>query len=280
MTVVTIIIPAYNRLWSLPKAVESCKETSLNIEIIVIDDGSTDGTAAWLSEHSEITVITQSNQGKDQAVNNGLQIATGKYIRFLDSDDWLLPYSTDKLFNHSEKFKLDITCASYQVFEDEKFVKEIKWTVCDDFLAQQLGECDSSHYSAYLFKKDFIINIPHRSEFGALDDRQFIIEAAMKQPRVGYIETPALAHRLHQNARLQSASGSEKYANHLARYQIYKSCFSRLAEYGMLTRRRKNAACNILWHLAHWVAKTDLNKAREIYDWVYELNPEFLPKEN
>src|SRR5437764_527122 len=151
---VSIIKPTYNRLWSLPKAVESCKEPLLNIEIIVIDDGSTDGTSAWLATQAGIIIIAQKNQGKDWAVNKGFAVAKGKYIRFLDSDDWLLPGSTGELFACAEKNHLDITCAGYQLFEDEQLVKEIKWTVCDDFLAQQLGECDSSHYSAYLFRTD------------------------------------------------------------------------------------------------------------------------------
>jgi glycosyltransferase involved in cell wall biosynthesis len=280
---VSIIIPTYNRLWSLPKAINSCKgpDSELNIEIIVIDDGSTDGTSSWLDKQSGIIAISQNNLGKDWAVNKGLTIAKGKYIRFLDSDDWLLPNSSDKLFQEAEKNNLDITCAGYQVFnEDETFVKEISWIICDDFLAQQLGECDSSHYSAYLFKKDFIIDIPHRQEYGALDDRQFIIEAAMKQPKTGNIKYPTLAHRLHQNARLQNVSGLQQSINYLARLNIYKRCFNLLTASGTLTQRHKNAACNNLWHLAHWVAKIHLQDAKAIYDWVYELNPDFLPYEN
>jgi glycosyltransferase involved in cell wall biosynthesis len=278
---VSIIIPAYNRLWSLAKAVESCFDPSLTIEVIVIDDGSTDGTWQWLAQQEMVIAIHQDNMGKDWAVNKGFAIATGKYIRFLDSDDWLLPGSSAALFHEAEKNGWDITCAGYQVFdEDEHLVKEISWTVCDDFLAQQLGECGSSHYSAYLFKREFIKDIPHRQEFGALDDRQFVIEAAMKRPKTGYISTPALAHRVHKQERLQGASGLKESANHLARLNIYKKCFETLAAKGLLTQRLKNAACNNLWHLAHWVAKTSLPDGEKIYKWVYELNPRFVPIEN
>ncbi len=277
---VSIIIPTFNRLWSLPKAIESCRNTRLNIEIIVVDDGSTDDTKVWLKNQSQIVTIFQNNQGKTYAVNNGLAIAKGKYIRFLDSDDWILPFSTDDLFKHAENHQLDVVCAGYQLFEDEMFIKEIAWVNCDDFLAQQLGECDSSHYSAYLFKKEFIDTIPHRQEYGALDDRAFVIEVAMKQPNVGFITGATLAHRLHKKMRLQGQRGLQQSVNHLARLTIYKKCFNVLSENGNLTARRKNAACNTLWHLAHWVAKTDLTEAEEIYKWVYELNPAFLPTEN
>jgi glycosyltransferase involved in cell wall biosynthesis len=278
---VSIIIPTYNRLWSLPKAISSCFESRLKIEVIVIDDGSTDGTWQWLCEQKNIITIRQENSGKDWAVNKGLCAASGKYIRFLDSDDWLLPGSTDNLYQEAENNDLDITCAGYLLYnENEEYIKEINWTVCDDFIAQQLGECDSSHYSAYIFKRAFITNIPHRQEFGALDDRQFIIEAALKQPRTGYISQPALAHRIHQKEKLQKASGLRESVGNLARLQIYKKCFSILEANNMLTQRRKSAACNTLWHLAHWTSKTHLKDAKEIYNWVYQLNPLFKPTEN
>ncbi|MFI5140683.1 MAG: glycosyltransferase family 2 protein [Sphingobacteriales bacterium] len=281
MVDVSIIIPTYNRLWSLPKAVSSCFDTSLNIEVIVIDDGSTDDTWSWLSQQTKVISICQDNLGKDWAVNKGFSLANGKYIRFLDSDDWVLPNSTDELFAEAEKNGLDITCAGCLVFNDDETLQhEIPWTLCDDFLAQQLGECDSSHYSAYLFKKKFINNIPHRQEYGAFDDRKFVIEAAMEQPKTGYILTPTLAHRVHQNARLQKTSGLQESAYYLARLNTFKKCFTVLALRGVLTQRYKNAACNSLWHLAHWVAKDHLHDAKEIYDWVYELNPAFLPTEN
>ena len=278
---VSIIIPTYNRLWSLPKAIESCYDANLDIEVIVVDDGSTDGTWEWLIQQQNVIPLRQDNSGKDWAVNKAFAIATGKYIRFLDSDDWLLPGSSAALFDEAEKNNLDITCAGHLIFDEKgNLVGENKWTICDDFLAQQLGECDSSHYSAYLFKRDFIKNVPHRQEFGALDDRQFIIEAATLLPKTGYILSPALAHRLHQNERLQNVSGLKVSANHLARLNIYKRCFTYLAQNQLLTQRRKNAACNNLWHLAHWVAKTHLDDAIEIYKWVYELNPNFTPTEN
>jgi glycosyltransferase involved in cell wall biosynthesis len=278
---VSIIIPTFNRLWSLPKAIDSCRDTSLNAEVIVVDDGSTDGTWQWLTQQPDLVTIHHENQGKDCAVNNGFAIAKGKYIRFLDSDDWLLPGSTLALFKNAEENNLDVACAGYQVFnEDETFIKEISWTVCDDFLAQQLGECDSSHYSAYLFRKEFIKDIPHRQEYGALDDRQFVIEAAMKKPKIGFIKIPALAHRKHQQQRLQNADSLQERVNHSALLAIYKNCFATLNEKGLLAQRYKNAACNTLWHLAHWVAKKNIKEGKAIYEWIYELNHDFSPIEN
>lgn len=58
---ISIIIPTYNRLWSLPRAIESCREASCSVEIIVIDDGSTDGTWQWLQQQDGLISLKQNN---------------------------------------------------------------------------------------------------------------------------------------------------------------------------------------------------------------------------
>lgn len=264
-------------MWCLDKAISSCKDTNLKYEIIVIDDGSTDDTNKWLRERQDIILISQANQGKDWAVNSGFKHATGKYIRFLDSDDWVLPYSSDKLFKHAEQYNFDIVCAGFEIYsENEEFLYENKWIVCDDFLAQQLGECDSSHYSAYLFKKQFIKNIPHRQEFGARDDRQFIIEVALKNPKTGFINEPSLAHRFHSIQKLQTFDNFESCYHNLALLQIYKRTFKILSNENRLSIRYIKAGSKVLWPLAHWVAKSHIKEAFHIVNWIYDLDPNFV----
>jgi glycosyltransferase involved in cell wall biosynthesis len=273
---VSIIIPTYNRLWSLPKAISSCFETKLNIEVLVIDDGSKDGTTDWLKTQSNLKVFTQKNQGKDWAINNFFNQAQGKYIRFLDSDDWLLPFSTDQLFAEAEAKNADVVAAGHEVYtEDEKFSHQVQWVVNDDFIAQQLGETDSSHYSAYLFKREFINDIPHRQEYGVRDDRQFIIEVALKKPITSYINPPTLAHRAHQQERLQSVSGHKSMLANMASLKIYQNAMAQLADSNLLNERRKNASIKMLWPLAHWVAKDNIEDAKLIYHWIKTLNPDF-----
>jgi glycosyltransferase involved in cell wall biosynthesis len=278
---ISIIIPTYNRLWSLKKTIQSCGETKLLTEIIVIDDGSTDDTATWLKAQSDLVVISQNNQGKDWAVNNGFGIAKGKYIRFIDSDDWIFPFSTDALFEKAEQEQLDVVAAGHSVFnEKEELLKNIEWTICDDFLAQQLGECDSSHYSAYLFKKDFIATIPHRQEFGARDDRQFIIEVALKKPKYGSIKTITLAHRIHSNDKLQKVNDLEDQSLHLTSLKIYQRAFNTLQNRGELNARYLNASLKVLIPLMHWIAKKHIKEANEILQWIKSLQPDFKFPEN
>lgn len=97
-SMVSIIIPTYNRRDLLPKAVESCfAQDYPALEIIIVDDGSTDGTGVFVEKHLQgdwkdrgIRYIFQSNGGASSARNHGLSVAQGDYVQFLDSDDELL----------------------------------------------------------------------------------------------------------------------------------------------------------------------------------------------
>lgn len=90
----SVVIPAYNREKTIKRAIDSVlRQTYQNFEIIVVDDGSTDGTKdVVLSIHDDrIRYIYQENQGAQVARNHGLHLANGDYISFLDSDDEWLP---------------------------------------------------------------------------------------------------------------------------------------------------------------------------------------------
>ncbi len=89
---VSIIIPTYNRRHFVADAIDSClAQTHPNCEIIVVDDGSGDGTAGYLRERygRRIRLIRQDNQGPGIARNRGLEAARGEFIHFLDADDQL-----------------------------------------------------------------------------------------------------------------------------------------------------------------------------------------------
>jgi len=125
---VTVIIPAYNRSSVLFRALNSVKaqQGGKQIEIIVVDDGSTDGTYDLLTKHMpEVKVLRQPNRGPASARNLGLQIATGKYIAFLDSDDeWLessLKYRVDFLERFSE---IDMVFSDFEIYRGNTCVLE------------------------------------------------------------------------------------------------------------------------------------------------------------
>jgi glycosyltransferase involved in cell wall biosynthesis len=275
---VSVIIPTYNRLWALPRAVESCREAGGNTEIIVVDDGSTDGTWDWLQRQNDVIAIRQDNWGKDWAVNRAFSVARGEFVRFLDSDDWILPQANEKQITIGRSQNADVVVAGCRVFDEyTQSEHDIGWTSCDDFIAQQLGECNSSHYSAYLFRRSFIANIFHRQEFGPRDDRMFVIEVAMNKPRVAVYDAPAFVQRHHARERLQFGQGMRAVVTHWQHLDVCKKALAMLDARGELTPRRIKAAINMLWPLAHWIAYTHLDDACAVASWIHRLDDKFVP---
>jgi len=89
---VSIVIPAYNACQFLPESLESVfKQEYRPIEVIVVDDGSTDGTYELLRSRDDLRLIRQENKGEAAARNAGITLAQGEWIAFLDADDVWLP---------------------------------------------------------------------------------------------------------------------------------------------------------------------------------------------
>ncbi|MEY2565395.1 MAG: hypothetical protein QOH88_3588 [Verrucomicrobiota bacterium] len=280
MADVSIIIPTYNRLWSLPQALDSCRGNSCQTEIIVVDDGSTDETWEWLQQQPDVIAIRQENLGKDWAVNHGFAVASGEFIRFLDSDDWSIAGATDAQLKLGREAGADIVVAGYSVFsESGELLRNQPWVPCDDFIAQQLGECDGSHYSAFLIRRNFIAGLPHRQEAGIRDDRLFVLEMALKGPKVATYNQCSLGHRHHSHDRLQFPSGLRASVTNYQHLAIYRRILGELDARGELTQRRKSAAVRILWPLAHWIAYSHPGEAAEVAEWIYRLEPDFTPPE-
>ena len=90
---VSVIIPTFNRKHTLKRAIDSVLKQTYNIfELIIVDDGSNDGTGEWISKkYPKIQYIYQSNSGVGSARNRGIHSSKGSWIAFLDSDDQWLP---------------------------------------------------------------------------------------------------------------------------------------------------------------------------------------------
>lgn len=112
MKKISVIIPVYNTEKFIKKCLNSILGESVEKEIIIINDGSTDNSLKIISdmalEHKEIIVIDQENHGQGYARNVGINKAQGKYLCFIDSDDYINPGSLDKAIEIAEKDKKDI----------------------------------------------------------------------------------------------------------------------------------------------------------------------------
>lgn len=126
MDLVSIIVPVYNVEQYLHECVDSIlAQTYKNIEVILVDDGSHDGSPQicdeYASKDSRVCVIHKSNGGLSDARNFGLDVAKGKYVNFCDSDDKIDPIMIETLVNLQKQYNIDvIECESVFYFGDRE----------------------------------------------------------------------------------------------------------------------------------------------------------------
>lgn len=121
---ISVIIPVYNVGEYLQTCIDSVrKQTYKDLQIILVDDGSTDGSGQMCEDAAlkdkRITVIHQRNGGLSAARNSGMEAAIGKYICFLDSDDWFDKSFVEKLYTIAEDREADVAVCTYFRVKDE-----------------------------------------------------------------------------------------------------------------------------------------------------------------
>ena len=124
---VSLIIPVYNVERYLKECLESAfNQTLKEIEVIAVNDGSTDNSLLILNEykakHKNMIIINQENKGLSEARNSGLRVAKGEYIYFLDSDDYIDKNLAYICYNECKKNNLDIVTFDANVFYENKYL--------------------------------------------------------------------------------------------------------------------------------------------------------------
>ena len=130
MVKVSTIIPAYNAERTIARAIDSAlSQDCEGHEVVVVDDGSTDSTAAILEKYgSQILVIAQCNGGPSAARNAGVRRSTGRYLAFLDADDIWLPGKLKTMVSALERYPL-----ASLAFSEYRNIDE-NGTECDESL--------------------------------------------------------------------------------------------------------------------------------------------------
>jgi glycosyltransferase involved in cell wall biosynthesis len=126
---VSVIIPCYNQGHYLPAAIESVlRQTYTILEIIVVDDGSTDNTKKVAVSYDKVIYVYQNNRGLSASRNTGVRTSKGAYLLFLDADDWLYPDAIKISVSYllQNKTCAFVSGAHDKIFEENNFVEEKK----------------------------------------------------------------------------------------------------------------------------------------------------------
>lgn len=127
-TLISVIVPIYNVEQYLEECCDSIlSQTYTNIEVILVNDGSTDNSLAIASriaaKDERIVLVNRENGGLSAARNTGMLHASGEYILFVDSDDWIEPDCLELLFGNIRQYGADVSCCHAQ-YVDEHGIKK------------------------------------------------------------------------------------------------------------------------------------------------------------
>lgn len=213
---VSVIIPIYNEEECIRQCLDSVVTQSLkDIEIICVDDGSTDRTPDILEEYAKkdcrLTVIHQKNSHAGIARNNGLSVAKGQYIHFLDADDYVSAFAYEKLYKIASVNELDFVkfCAK---IEDAKADAKTKRYYSLDILDEEDFDCvtsfDQKPYKSArlnvapwcaLYSRTFLIdNKIVFPDFLCAQDREFNIKTIVYAKKIMYLKNAYVFHRNEQ----------------------------------------------------------------------------------
>lgn len=222
----SIIIPVYNTKEYLCECLDSViNQTQREIEIILIDDGSTDGSLDILMDYrrkfNNIIVLQQENRKQGSARNAGMAIAKGKYICFADSDDYLDMKALDILYDHAEHNKLDTLLFDAKAFQDgdieitnvnEQYDRSTIgidttriWTGIE--YLEQYYDKGGMYVNSYLmyYSKEFLDkNNFYFQEEVFFEDNEFAIKAYMKSKRMMYLPLKLYFRRYRSNSTVTS----------------------------------------------------------------------------
>ena len=161
MAEISVIVPVYN----VENYLEKCLDTIVNqtfsdIEIVCVNDGSTDNSRKILEKYKEndsrIIIIDKENGGLSSARNAGLKVATGKYISFIDSDDWVDLTMLEKLYQNITSLNTDISICSVNLYDEQE--QKIKDAESYFNLSYFDSSFDGKAFS-YKDTKDFLMDV-------------------------------------------------------------------------------------------------------------------------
>lgn len=225
---VSVVVPIYNNEKYLDKCLDSLvNQTLKDIEIICVNDGSTDSSLSIIEKYAEIdsrvVIVNQVNQGQSVARNSGIKIAQGEYIGFLDSDDWADFTMFEKLYNQAKDLDTDITMCSITTFNE----LTNEYSITDPYMTLDLFPKSFENRSFTVNETfDFIFRICvtpwnkiYRTEFLRkknikfveklnFEDNVFCIETMLKSNSMSVLKEPLVFYR---SASLTSYSHSNKY---------------------------------------------------------------------
>lgn len=247
MCKISIIIPVYNVETYLRQCLDSVfGQAFTEFEVICIDDCSTDNSLKILHEYKEADARLKilefkENKGSSIARNKGMEMATGKYIYFLDSDDWIMPDALQKMWEKAEEYSTDVVLFNSCIYKEEDGLSSLSfnWNMGNLYETVMTGQeafdriieknVWSSAVWRQFWRKDFFIENQIKFEnIQKVEDWIFSTISVLSAEKVVFLDMILHSYRLHSQSK----------------------------SYGHDTEMLKGYSSNYIFMLAFWMSHT------------------------
>jgi len=212
----SVIMPAYNRARMITEALDSVLEQTYRpIELVVVDDGSTDNTAEVIADWAKINqsedfivrYIHQENQGVCAARNTGIENITGAFVQYLDSDDWLKTERLEKVAKFMGETGADFVTTGFDGFDPDacEIIERRPANIHTNLVEQALNGRFWGNSLRCAYTKELVEKIgPWDTGFVCFEDREYSERALLMARNPQAIEEILATARRHKNERLSS----------------------------------------------------------------------------
>jgi glycosyltransferase involved in cell wall biosynthesis len=282
--VVSVVIPCYNAEPWIAEALESCqRQTYPCVEIIVVDDGSTDGSLALIESYgNEIQSETGPNLGGNHARNRGFQRSVGDYIQFLDADDYLLPEKIERQVAFLEETGADVVYGDWRHRFHEpdgsSHLGEVHISGKQKDVLESLLAGWWVAPAALLWRRKTVAHCGGWDEkLAAAQDRDFFTAAALRGADVRYQPGCFSVYRRYGNVTVSTFSRARWLENHQL---VLEKAEASLVRAGQLIPRYRCALAKSYFSLARNYYDLDRSIYCRLLQKVLSLCPGFEPDES
>lgn len=253
MPQVSVVIPVYNIEAHLRQCLDSVAgQTLSDLEVVCVDDGSTDTSPAILEEYAQkdprFQVIRQANAGPGAARNRGMERSSGRYLIFLDSDDWFEPDFLERMTARAEETGADVTICRADEFDTHSGqVYDGSWMLKTQLLPGAVFSPREAAGAVFqftygwpwdkLYRRDYILKEKFRyPDLAVSQDLVFVYPSVFCAGRIAVLDRVLIHHRVN---RLASVSNSRSKTPE-ASYQALKLVEACLEERGLMEIYRQS----------------------------------------
>lgn len=212
MPEISVVIAAFNKEQSIRNTLDSILQQSfVDYEIIVVDDGSVDQTASVVKavDYSNVKYFHQDNQGVTAARNKGVELSSGRYLTFLDADDWVAADWLEQFYSLLSSGNFDIVFCDVEVRDQSKQTKKVTKA---RFPYRDTVEDRNGLFltGAFCVERDFFVRLGMYDScirFG--ENAELSFRCQQVQPRIGFTEQTGLYYEI------SGSGGGKNYRNRI-----------------------------------------------------------------